>query len=371
MRVLHLSSERTWRGGEQQIAYLINESIKSGVEIFVACRRGSAFETYCKNNNIDHLALPFLNEFDLGTSYEIKNLCKYMGMDLLHVHSSHSHALAVWSHIIGNKTPIILHRRVDFPVKKNFLSLYKYNHPAIRKIICVSDKIKEVVSESLKQPRKCVTIYSGIDLSKFVYTGEAGKLKREFGLADNTKLIGNISAIAPHKDYKTFVDTAEIICNQKKNIIFLIIGDGPSGNEIKAYVKDKGLEDKIIFTGFRKDVPEILPELDIFLITSKTEGLGTTILDSFACKVPVVATAGGGIPEIINNEVTGLLAPVGKADILAEKINTLLENTFLKEKIRSEAFLEVQKFSKEKTAEKTLLLYEEVTKKVPNDRDFK
>lgn len=366
MRVLHLSSERSWRGGEQQIAYLIEESSRLGVETFIACRRGSAFEKYCEEQKIQHVALPFFSEFDLYTSFEIKSLCKKLNVDLLHIHSSHSHGLAVWAHLLGNNTDMILHRRVDFPVKNNFLSRYKYNYPAIKKIICVSDKIKAIVSQSLLKPEKCVTIYSGIDLTKFRYS-RGNKLKTEFGIPAGTKLIANVSAIAPHKDYRTFVDTAEAVTKKRQDVIFLIIGDGPCREEISAYIKSKNLECKVVLTGFRTDIPEILPELDIFLITSKTEGLGTTILDAFACNVPVVATAGGGIPELIKDGETGFLAPVGKAAILAEKIFNVLENENLRDLIVSNARKKVTEFSKEHTAQQTIHVYKELlAKKIPD-----
>jgi len=133
MKVLHLSSEKTWRGGEQQIAYLVDELNELGVENFVACRKDSVFEKHCKDNLIEHITLPFKNSYELGSAIQIKNFCKYMEIDILHMHSSRGHTIGVISSLLGNKSKLILSRRVDFPVKDNWLSKWKYNYSKIKK----------------------------------------------------------------------------------------------------------------------------------------------------------------------------------------------------------------------------------------------
>ena len=306
--------------------------------------------------------MPFAHEFDLHTANEIKKYCRRQKIDLVHAHSAHSHALAVLADLRGNNLAIILSRRVDFPVKNNWLSRYKYNYPGIKKIICVSDKIKEVLAPALKQPEKCVTIHSGIDLNRFEDSYRSGKLHEELQLPLSTFLIGNVSAIAPHKDYFTFVDTAAQLLNQDLDAKFLIIGDGPSRPEIEAYVAQKNLQKSILFLGFRQDIPAILSELDVFLITSETEGLGTTILDAFACHVPVVATAGGGIPEIVKQNKTGMLAAVRDAEMLATHVLNVLTIGTLRTRLIENATQFLTEFTKEKTAQKTIAVYQEVLK---------
>ncbi|PRY16171.1 glycosyltransferase involved in cell wall biosynthesis [Pontibacter ummariensis] len=360
MRVLHLVSEKTWRGGEQQVAYLIEELLQQGAACYVACRRNTPFEAYCQKRQVPYISLPFANEFDLVTAQQIKRYCQKQHIDLVHAHSGHAHAISVWAHLLGNKRPIILSRRVDFPVKDNALSQFKYNYKGIRRIICVSDKIKEVVSQSLKHPELCVTIHSGIDMNRFADSHRSQKLHREFNLPPQQKLIGNISAIAPHKDYFTFVDTAAVLLQQRTDLTFFVVGDGPLREQVEAYVQGKHLQGKVIFTGFRNDVPQLMPELDVFLITSETEGLGTTILDAFSCRTPVVATAAGGIPEIVQHEQTGMLAPIKDSGSLAHFVQQVLQRPALREHVVEQAYQKVLEFTKEQTALKTLAVYREV-----------
>lgn len=365
MNVLHLSSERSWRGGEQQIAYLIDELSREGIQNRVACRQGSAFESYCRQQAIPHISLPFSSSVDVRTALGLKKYCRQHAPDLMHLHSSKSHGLAVLSAWLGNPTPMVLSRRVDFPLKKNWLSQKKYNHPGIRRILCVSDAIREIVQKDISHPRKVLTIHSGIDLSKFSTAPSDNSLREKYNIPTGCWLVGNTAALAPHKDYFTFVHTVELLEKEHFPAYYFIIGTGPMEEEIKAYVKAKGLEEKIIFTGFLNNIPQILPELDLFLMTSKTEGLGTSLLDAFASKVAVVATAAGGIPEIVKHEKTGLLAPAGDASQLALQVKTLLQNKKLREELIQTAHAFVQSFSKKDTAHKTIAVYRELLHETP------
>lgn len=357
MRIIHLSAERTWRGGEQQIAYLIEELNLAGLEQLVVCRKNSAFETYCIKNNLPYKSIPFRNQFDISSSLTLKSICRDFNADLIHIHSSHAHAIAVWSYYLGNKTPLVLARKVDFKISSNFLSGIKYNCKAIRKIICVSEAIKKIIQQDIDRPEICEVVYDGIDLAKF--DAKKNILREEFSISADTLLIGNTSAIADHKDYPTFIRVAEEL-RDKLKAKFLIIGDGPLKAEMQDLVASKGLKEQVIFTGFRNDIPAILPELDIFLMTSKTEGLGSSILDAFACKVPVIATKAGGIPELVEHELTGLLANPGDHKMLSEYVFRLAHDEMLRNRLIGNAFEKVKLFDKKITAQKTLAIYEAI-----------
>lgn len=363
MKVLHLSSERTWRGGEQQIAYLILGCINKGIECSVACKRGSSFEHWCITNKIPYYSLGFKNELDIITAQRLKNICLNKKIDIVHTHSSHSQAMAVWSAILGNKTPIVASRRVDFPVKNNFLSNLKFNHPRVKKIISISKKIEEILSPTITNKNKLRVVYSGIDTTRFENSQNNGTLHEFFKLPSTTKLIGNISAIAPHKDYYTFVQTAKQVLATVADVKFIIIGTGPLETEIKDYVTSEGLQDDILFTGFRNDIPEIIQELDIFLMTSKTEGLGTTILDAFANKIPLVCTNAGGIPELIIHGETGLLSKVEDPIDLANNVIRLLSNDSLRETVVKNGYSHLlSNFTLDQMVQGNISVYNEIVK---------
>ncbi|MGM0579326.1 MAG: glycosyltransferase [Bacteroidota bacterium] len=361
MKILHLSSETSWRGGEQQIAYLIEQLDVLGIKPLVACKPDSVFESFCIEKGWEHYPLDMKNSTDIKSGLRLKKLCKKLSVDIVHAHSSHSHGTTYLAYLLGNQTSVILTRRVDFELKNNFISRHKYTFPKIKKIVCVSDAIKNIVLKTVKDQDKCTTIYSSINHQKFEPYLEKEYLHKKYELAQDITLIGNTSAIAPHKDYFTFVDSAHYyITNYDQKVKFFIIGKGELENEIKAYVKKLGVEDYFIFTGFVTNIEEVLPSLDIFLMSSKTEGLGTSVIDAFASKVPVVATNAGGIPELVKDQETGLIAEVGDFKDLANNLYKLKKDKKLQVQLINNAYEYSLKFNTKAMAEKYLNLYQEI-----------
>jgi glycosyltransferase involved in cell wall biosynthesis len=357
LNILHLSSEKTWRGGEQQIAYLIAAHKKLGVNSFIASKKQSEFSKYCVSQGWKYIQLPFSNSIDLVSAFQLKRYCNQKKIDIVHMHSSGSHGVGVLSAALGNKSKFVLSRRVDFELKNNYLSRWKYNHPSIKKILCVSNKIKEIVQKSISNPSICETIYSGIDLSKFDTSNRKNDFKSKYNIAEKNFIIGNTSALADHKDYFTFVNTAKEVVLKHPYSSFIIFGKGPLEKEIKEYVSKLGLDAHFIFTGFVDNIPELLPQLDLFLMTSKTEGLGTSLLDAMACKIPIVATEAGGIPEIVINEKTGLTADIGDHQQLSKLVLKIIKTPSIGKSLSDNAFSFVKKFDRKVTAEQTLEVY--------------
>lgn len=360
-RILHISSAKTWRGGEQQLAYLVQELQQKGIHQIIFCVQDAAMHQFCQTHQIPFQTYQKRSSINPLVARQIKAICKKQSIDIIHTHDAHAHTFAfIAATLFRNKTPIVVSRRVDFPIKKGWLSYQKYNHPSIKKIVCVSDAIRQITSPDIKDKSKLEVVYSGIDLERFPYPASS-ILKTAYNIPSDVALIGNVSAIAPHKDYFTFVDTVEILVKQNLKVHFFIIGkDDGEGNQIRSYIQQKNLQNHITLTGFRNDIPKILPDLDVFLITSKTEGLGTSILDAFACSVPIVATNAGGISELVIHNQTGLLTEVGNAEALARHVHSILNDKELKQRLVSSAGVHLKKFTKEETAERTLELYKDL-----------
>jgi glycosyltransferase involved in cell wall biosynthesis len=362
IRVLHISSESSWRGGEQQIIYLVEESRKLGVDAIVACKEGSEVEKYCQANDLPYESLKFKSAYDLGTAFKIKSICKRRSIDLIQTHTSKSHTMAVISGLMGLSVPQIMTRRVDFPVKDNWFSRFKYNYSKIVRIICISETILGITEKDIKDKSKLVAIHSGVDMDRFKEFKHSDWLRENYAKDKSTHIVGNTSAISDQKDYYTFVNVAKRILETRQDIHFFIVGDGPDRVEIESYVKTQGLSDKITLTGFKKNIREILPSFDIFLFTSKTEGLGTSVLDAMAAGVPIVTTNAGGVSEMITHEVNGLMYPVKDVEGLVKGVLTFMDDHSLAENLAAKASEMVRDFSKEKTASRTLALYKEVLK---------
>jgi len=360
IKVLHISTPDSWRGGEQQLAYLVLELKELGVEQFIMARKGGKLSSWAQKQGFSVIEFAQKGRHHLKASRTIGKLIRKQRISLIHTHDSGAHTLAYLAALVrGNRTPLVVSRRVDFPVGKSFMSRKKYNHKNVKRILCVSDAIKAITGRTVNNKRVLKTVYSGIDVSRFTFQ-PTGILRKEFNIPEDYAIVGNVAAIAPHKDYFTFVQTAEQLLKTNTKVRFLIIGDGPMREEIKSYVAQKGLENEVLFTGFRNDIPQILPELDVFLFTSETEGLGTSILDAFACKVPVVTTAAGGIPELVSEAETGYLGEIKNAKQLAEKVQLVLSDKGAAQKVVQGALAKLQLFGTEVTAQKTLQHYRDV-----------
>lgn len=361
MKILHLSSAKTWRGGEQQIAYLIEVLRTWQIELHVFCVAGGAFEQWCLAHQIPVTTYVKTSSFSLKIARSVKQVCQTEQITLVHAHDSHAHTYAYLAgQLFGNPTPMVVSRRVDFPVSNSFLSKRKYNYKGIQRIICISEKIKSVLAPAINDPSKLTVVHSGVDLDKFNHSPNTS-LHQEFQLPLLTLLIGNVAAIADHKDYFTFVDTVALLVQTGINTHFFIIGgDGGQQQAIEEYIAEQNLQAHITLTGFRADIVDVLPQLDVLLFTSKEEGLGTTVLDAFAAGTPVVATRAGGIPEMIEHGQNGLLANIGDAATLAQHVQNVTTDKILRQRLIQNARKTVEGFSKTIMAEKVLKVYRSI-----------
>lgn len=341
--------------------YLVEELQKQGVWQLIMCPFNSEVHRYCLAHHLNHLT--YFKGFSANpmVAFRVTHTCKREKIDLIHVHDSHAHNFAVLSAVLtNNPLPVIVSRRVDFPIQGTPMSSFKYNHPQVRRIICVSDAIRQVMEPFIEDKGKLVVVHSGVDMDKFRDKSKSRKLRKEFNIGNDVLLIGNVAALAPHKDYPTFIQVAKRIIGAGIRCHFVAIGDGPSRKEIEQEIRREGMQDNITLTGFRNDIEDILPELDLFLITSETEGLGTSILDALVAGVPVVATRAGGIVEIIEDGVNGLLAPVKDARALAGQVNRMITDREFMTACVNRGKQMVARFSKAETAKQTLRIYEAV-----------
>src|ERR1035437_9556717 len=195
MNVLHVSTPLSWRGGEQQLAYLLEELPSGEVRQMVICPADSAMENYCIRKSVQYFSFRKKNLSDLFLAKQIVAVCREQNIDLVHLHDSHAHTAAVLSCLLfQNKTPFVLSRKVDFPIRGNLSSAYKYNHSSIKKIICVSEKIKEIIAPKIRNSSLLAVVHDGIDLAKFSFQ-KSNILRREYRVSEDELLVANISAI--------------------------------------------------------------------------------------------------------------------------------------------------------------------------------
>lgn len=354
MRLLQITASNVWRGHEQQIVYYY-DAFKDNLEHQVLlCPPNTQLFEIAKEKKYNIYSLPFHSEYDRKWMKLIYEIIKKEKIDIILIHNSTAHTLCVLSSLLyGWKTPMLFFRTLIKKVDTNFFRKWKYNYKGLKKIVCVSEAVKEVLKSAIKDQSRLSIVGSATNLEEFSRTYKTGKLIDELKLNKNTIIIANISAFVDFKDHYTFADAASIIAKEFSNVVFLLIGKGEMENEIKDYVSNKNLSNKIHFLGFRKDIPELFPEFDLFLFTSKLEPTGGVLLEAYASKVPIVATRAGGIPEVVVENETGLLCKKQDPNDFAEKVIRILRDKELKEKLVENGYKHLlQNFTKEVIAKK-------------------
>jgi glycosyltransferase involved in cell wall biosynthesis len=279
----------------------------------------------------------------------------------MHLHSSKAHSIGAISVLVGNSTDLVVTRRVMFDIKKSAFSLWKYRLKAVKKVIAISQAIhSHLLSYGLPKD-KLRKIYSGISLS-INSSEDQVSIREEFNIPASQKIVGNVSALTQEKDLFTFLKVANSVLQKQQNVKFIIFGNGHLEDKLKLRSQELGIAEHIIFAGFRKNVRSVISEFDIFLFTSKTEGLGTSVLDAMVAGTPVVTTDAGGLKEIVTQGHDGYIAGVGDVESLAKWTIKLLNNDSLREKIGHLAKQSVKKFDIKKMGNETILLYDEIMK---------
>ena len=168
LRVLHLSAAKNWGGGENHIENLCFElkGFNKGIENIILCVKNATFHQKIKDSEIHVETAPMLFKMDLRYAIKILKICKKYKIDLIHIHDSTALTLAVMATKLGSLPPFILSKKTSFPIKDRKQTLYKYNHPNIKRILCVSETTKKIAADKIKDRAKLVTLYHGTSQNK-------------------------------------------------------------------------------------------------------------------------------------------------------------------------------------------------------------
>ncbi|MCH7960324.1 MAG: glycosyltransferase [Candidatus Hydrogenedentes bacterium] len=355
MNILHLDEQRGWRGGEQQASYLIRYAAAQGHGVTLAGRAGSPFLTR-EHGAADarRIGLPFRGELDVFTARRIAQVVRTEGIDILHAHTSHAHGIACIARAFAGCGKVVVSRRVDFTPKNHALNRFKYRLPD--RYIAVSKPVADVLLNFGVPESKIVVVHDGIDPERL----EVPALSRAaLDVPDDALLLGSVGTLDRQKDHATLIAAMPDVLAAAPKAYLLIAGDGDRRSELENQIRELRLNDRVRLLGYRDDVPNLLRTFDMFVMSSREEGLGTSILDAMSCELPVVATAAGGIPDVVSNETTGLLVPTQTPSALAAAIVRLVEDPSLASRLVKQARRRVlDRFTAARMAEGNFRVYE-------------
>ncbi len=354
--ILHTESSRQWGGQEQRILGEAAQLSKRGYRVIIACRPDSRILRRARQAGIKTRKVNMHSGFNLKAFLKLVWLIYREKVNIVNTHSSKDSWLASLAVRLTTCSKVIRTRHVSIPIPKHpFNIVYRLAH----KIITCGEMIRQaMIKDNRLEPEKIVSIPTGVDLRRFDSGLGGSAVREEFGIGPDIPLVGTVGIIRSEKGHFYFVKAAQRILEEKSGVRFLIVGNEPKGDTVRRQIKELGLEKEIIMAGLRDDIPQILAALNIFVLPSLKEGVPQGVAQALAMKKAVVATAVGGVPELIENGRTGILVPPRDVEALAEAILELLND---KEKAKrlgeNGRHLIEEKFSLEEMVEKIESLY--------------
>jgi len=267
----------------------------------------------------------------LRCSRQLAEIVRGEQVDLLHAHQYTPFFYSAISRFLGSRIPVLFteHGRhhPDHPSVKRKLA----NRLLLRRhdrVVAVGEAVRQALihNEGIA-PGRVEVIYNGIPLERFnlrLTTSQRMAIRTEIGLEPDDLMLIQVARLDYLKDHATAIRTVERLVPRKGNARLVLVGEGPERATIQDLVRDRGLEGHVKFLGLRTDVPRLLAAADIALLTSISEGIPLTLIEAMAAGLPVVATRVGGVPEVVVDGETGLLAPAGDDRALAELVFRLV-----------------------------------------------
>ena len=255
--------------------------------------------------------------------------------------------------------------------ESNLLFWDRFSSGLVDRYIACSNHTKKVVMEKCRLPDCRVSVlYDGIDLESFRPVKKKAAIRREFGLKDSEKIVGTVARLVPQKGIDKFIEVAKRVLMEVDNVKFLIVGNGKLRPMLEEKVIKLDLHDKVIFTGSRTDVPDLLSVLDIFLLTSNWEPFGITLLEAMTVGVPIVAFAVDGVLEVVNETCAVLVSP-GNIQMMSQETLNLFENKSKQKKLIQVGLERVKEFDIRKISrQSTEIYYESLTEHGYKNKDL-
>jgi glycosyltransferase involved in cell wall biosynthesis len=295
------------------------------------------------------------HEVDVLAAWQLARYLQREQVDILHMHESRGHTIGLLACASAPQVRKVVSRRVDFEPMQNLFSRWKYTLPHVQ-YLAVSEAVRQVMIHSGISGTQVQTIHSGVDPN----LGEDVPVAEPL-FPPGTRVVGTVGHLASHKGQCYLLEATRLLIQDEPNLGVAIVGTGALRQVLEAQAAALGITQHLRFTGFRRDIPALIRGFEIFVFPSYLEGLGTSVLDAMALGKPVVATHAGGIPESVQDGVTGLLVPPRDPGALAQAIRYLLAHPELQVQFGKAGRRRVeQKFTAERMAQQTVQIYHQL-----------
>jgi glycosyltransferase involved in cell wall biosynthesis len=282
-------------------------------------------------------------------------------IDVVHAHTAHAIGVAALA-TIGMEIPLVVARRVDFHLRRNFGTRWKYGRAA--GIIAVSRAVASILESDGIASSRIAVVADGTDTQRQIAAASPETLA-SLGLRRGAPLVVQVAQLERHKDPCNFVRAIAVARSRVPNLQALLVGEGSLRAEVESEVHALDLVNTLYLAGYRTDADGLLAAADVVVLSSREEGMGSVLLDALLLGKPVAATNAGGIPDVIADGVNGLLASIEDPQALGDRIAQLLSDESTARRVAQAARSSAEEFSVERMTDRTLAVYERVLAGLP------
>jgi glycosyltransferase involved in cell wall biosynthesis len=316
MRVLQVDSGREWRGGQNQVRLLCRElNAMADVTQVLATRQNGELARRVVPIGVTVEGTAWEIGLDPRAWWHLRRTIASFKPDVIHAHDSHALNLAA---TVAGERPLVATRRVDFHIGR--FGAWR----RLDRVIAISEAVKRVLVDDGIAPDAIVVVYDGIDPDEVRDAATPVlDIRTQLRIPPAAPLAVNAAALVDHKDHRTLIRAAQYARDLEPELHWIIAGEGRLRASLAAEIDRMALADRVHLVGYVDRIDALIAEATVFVMSSREEGLGSVILNALALRRPVIATAGGGIPEILPPDV---LVPVGGADALAHKVVAMVRS---------------------------------------------
>ena len=335
--LLYVFDNMEFGGGERVFAQIINRLSGKKYKIMVACLPTGAFVEKIKGSAAQIKSVDMRNRFNPGVILQLSSLIKREGVDIVHSQGARADFFArvaakfAGAPVVVSTVPMPVEGFDVSPIRKLIYTAFnRFSERFVDRFMVVSDALEKMMIERHRiGPQRVVKIYNGIEEDEYCMADKeivsrSSHFRKESGLDDDVPIIGVIGRLVWQKGFEYFIEAIPEVLNRFIDARFLVIGEGVLKDALEARHERLKLGDKLIFTGFRSDIKDVLASVDIFVIPSLIEGLPMILLEAMAMAKPIVATDIDGIKEVLYNGEAGLLVPPKDPKALSDAIIDML-----------------------------------------------
>lgn len=319
MRVLHTESSTGWGGQENRTLQEAIQMRSRGVEVLFACRRGAKLGQRARELGFPVDEFPMRNSFDPLSIIGLARAFRRHRVDVVNTHSGRDTLLAgIAARLIPARPRILRTRHLILPITSKATYSVLPDH-----VVCVSRAVQDYLAGVGVPAHMLSTVPTGVDTARFDPAATETTLRAELGIAADVPLVGTVAILRMKKGYQDLVAAIPRVLAAVPDAQFVFAGDGPQRQNIEHALAVAGLGERVHLLGLRRDIPQVLKSLDVFVLPTHQEALGTSYIEAQAMGVPVVGTRVGGVPDTMIENETGLLVPAHDPPALAAAIVAL------------------------------------------------